>query len=137
MDGPSCVQNTEKVVKAIGLWPRFHDAEVISVSVSRSGVGYAASSSARLCVNVRRYKEIGQGTADYEVVCFQSLLIELLFYDLHTFSVEDFNHQNVIDSIGFSRKAEQLIEVNVSSIFGFGGVIRCARVEVGDVTTLM
>lgn len=137
MDGPSCVQNTEKVVKAIGFWPRFHDAEVISVSASRSGVGYAASSSARLCVNVRLYKEIGQGTANYEVVCFQSLLIELLFYHLHTFSVEDFNHQNVIDSIEFSRKAEQLIEVNVSSIFGFGGVIRCARVEVGDVTTLM
>lgn len=137
MEWPSCVQNTEKVVEALGFWPSFHDAEVISISASRSGDGYPASSSARLSVNVRYYKEIGQGTVDYEKVCFQGLLIEFLFHDLHSFSVEDFNHQNVIDSIEFSSKDEQLIEVNVSSIFGFGGVLRCARVEVGEVTSLI
>ncbi|UBM27039.1 immunity 50 family protein [Pseudomonas sp. p1(2021b)] len=137
MEWPSCVQNSGKVVKALGFWPGFHDAEVISVSASRSGVGNPTSSSARLCVNVRYYKEIGQGTADYEVVCFQNLLIEFLFDDLRFFSVEDFNHQNVIDAIEFLRVDDQLIEVNIRSIFGFGGVIRCARVEVGEVTTLI
>ncbi|HDS1734658.1 Imm50 family immunity protein [Pseudomonas sp. BP8] len=137
MEWPSCVQNAEKVVKALGFWPGFHDAEIISVSASRSGVGSPTSSSARLCVNVRYYKGINQGTENYEAVCFQSLLIELLFYDLHSFSVEDFNHQNVIDSIEFARTDDHAIEVSISSIFGFGGVIRCARVEVGDVTTLI
>lgn len=137
MESPGCVQHTEKVIEALGYWPGFHDAEVISVSATRAMAGHPVATSARLCVNVRQYKEVGAGTADYEMVCIRSVLIEFLFSDLQYLSLEDFNHQNVIDSIEFTVLENQSIEVNVASIWGLGGVIRCARVEVGDVTRLL
>lgn len=135
MEKPAGVKNTEKVIEELGYWPSFHDAEVISVSAARALAGDPVPTSARLCVNFCEYKEIGSGTADYEMVCSKNLLIDFLFYDLHYLSFEDFNHQNVVDSIEFKLLENQSIEVIVASIFGIDGVIRCARVEVGDVTS--
>lgn len=137
MEAPACVQNAEKVIDTLGYWPGFHDAEVISVSASRSSTAHFSSPFARLCVNVRHYHAVGEGTADYEIVCSASFLIEFLFNDLRYLSLEEFNHQNVIDSIEFTVMEDQLIEVNITSIWGLGGVIRCTGVEVADVTRLV
>lgn len=65
----------------------------------------------------------------------ENLLIDFLLFDLHYFCFEDFKHQNVVDAIAFNLLENQLIEVTVASIFGIGGVIRCARVEVDGVTS--
>ncbi len=82
-----------------------------------------------------KYKEIGAGTADYEVVGSKNLLIDFLLFDLHYICFEDFKHQNVVDAIAFNLLENQLIEVTVASILGIGGVIRCVRGEVGGVTS--
>lgn len=137
MECPVYIHNAEIVIQKLGCWPSFHDAEVISFSAARAAPGQAGKTSARLCVHLRQYKEVGAGTADYELVCCNSLLIELLFFDLKHLSIEDFNHQNVIQSIEFRLLESQLIEVEFESIYGVGGVIRCARVEVGDVASLL
>lgn len=127
----------EKVIEMLGCWPSFHDAEVISFSVSRAFPGIAAATSARLCVNVREYKTVGAGTASYESVCCKSVLIELVFHGLQNISLSGFNHQNVINSIDLNSPDGLLIDVEVDSIWGFGGVIQCASVAVGQVTLLM
>lgn len=137
MECPTYICNTEKVTDALGYWPSFHDAEVISFSAARAAPGQGGKTSARLCVNVCQYKEVGVGTADYEIVCCKSVLIEFLFTDLKFLSLEDFNHQNVINSIKFSRLENPSIEVEFESIYGAGGVIRCANVEISDVTILL
>jgi hypothetical protein len=135
MQSPVGVENTEKLIEALGYWPSFHDAEIIEISAIRAMAGEPAATSARLRVSICEYKEIDAGTATYEMVCSKNLLIDFLFYDLHYLCFEDFNHQNVVDAIAFNLLENQLIEVTVASIFGIGGVIRCARVEVGDVTS--
>ncbi|WP_327440301.1 Imm50 family immunity protein [Pseudomonas donghuensis] len=137
MESPAYVHNAEKVIEKLGYWPGFHDAEVISFSAARSMPDQTGETCARLCVHVRQYKEVGAGTEDYEMVCCKSLLIELLFVDLQHLSLEDFNYQNVINSIEFRRLESQLIEVEFESIYGVGGVIRCVHVEVSDVTSLL
>lgn len=137
MECPTYICNSEKVIDALGYWPGFHDAEVISFSAARAAPGQAGKTSARLCVNVRQYKEVGVGTADYEIVCCKSVLIEFLFIDLQRLSLEDFNHQNVINSITFSRLENGAIEVELESIYGVGGVICCTNVEVSDMTILL
>ncbi|MFK0038152.1 Imm50 family immunity protein [Pseudomonas monteilii] len=137
MECPTYISNTEKVTDALGYWPCFHDAEVISFSAARAAPGHAGKTSARLCVNVCQYKEVGVGTVDYDMVCCKSVLIEYLFTDLQFLSLEDFNHQNVINSIKFSRLEDLSIEVEFESIYGVGGIIRCMNVEVSDVTILL
>lgn len=106
-------------------------------SAARAAPGQAGKSSARLCVNVFQYNELGAGTAEYEMVCCKSVLIEFLFIDLQFLSLKDFNHQNVINSIIFSQLENHSIEVEFESVFGVGGVIRCTGVEVSDVTMLL
>jgi hypothetical protein len=99
--------------------------------------GQVGKTSAHLCVNVCQYKEVEAGTAEYEMVCYKSVLIELLFIDQQFLSLEDFNPQNVINSITFSRLENHSIDVEFDSIFGIGGVIRCTGVEINDVTMLL
>lgn len=130
------IAGTEKVISIFGYWPSFHDAEVISFSVSRAFPGMASVNSAALTVHVRDYKQVGAGTSSYELVCCKSILIELVFHDVHNLSLSEFNHQNVIDSISLNYLDGVLIDVEVESVWGFGGVIQCKRVEVGRVTRL-
>lgn len=137
MECPANIPNADKVVEKLGYWPGFHDAEIISFSASRGAPGQASTTSARLCVNVCQYKEVGCGTADYEVIRCKSILIEFLFTSLHRLSVEDFNHQNVINSIEFRQLEDQLVEVEIESIFGVGALIHCSHVEVVEVTSLL
>ena len=137
MESPTYIHNAEKVTEQLGYWPSFHDAEIISFSVARAMLVQAAETCARLCVHVREYKEVGAGTADYEIVCSKSLLIELMLLDVQHLFFEGFNHQNVINSIGFRRLANESIEVEIESIYGVGGVICCARAEVTDITRML
>lgn len=137
MECPTYICNAEKVTEVMGYWPSFHDAEVISFSAARAAPGQAGKSSARLCVNVCQYNEVGAGTAEYEMACCKSVLIEFLFIDLQFLSLKDFNHHNVINSIIFSQLENDSIEVEFESIFGVGGVIRCIGAKVSDVTLLL
>ena len=56
---PAYICNTKKVTNALGYWPSFHDAEVISFSAARAAPGQLGKTSAHLCVNVCQYREVG------------------------------------------------------------------------------
>jgi len=137
MESKKLILGAESVIEALGYWPSFHDAEVISFSVSRALPEIDQTTVAKLCVCVRQYEEVGAGTADYELVCCKCVLIELVFNDLHHLSLCDFNQQNVIDSIDLTCADSGLVFVEIVSIWGFGGVIRCTSVEVGQITNLI
>ncbi|MDU8361214.1 hypothetical protein, partial [Pseudomonas syringae group sp. J309-1] len=48
-----------------------------------------------------------------------------------------FNHQNVLESIDLKRLQDLSILVDIVSIWGIGGTIRCNHVAVGAVTNLL
>ncbi|URM25405.1 immunity 50 family protein [Pseudomonas frederiksbergensis] len=129
------IHGAGRVIDTIGFWPSFHDAEVISFSVSRPLHHANSVTVARLCIHYREHEVVGAGTADFEYVCRKSSLIELIFSDLQDLSLEDFNQQNVLDSINFKRSQDSSIVAELVSIWGFGGVIRCTSVAVGEFTT--
>ena len=133
------IAGSEVVVKALGYWPTFHDAEIISFSAHRAlplEIGYTV---ARLAVHVRRYETVGEGTAQYEQVLRKSLLVRLVFNGAREFELSGFNHQNVVNSINVTRleanEAEGFL-VDVESIWGFGGTLQCSSVAVEAVEVL-
>lgn len=133
------IVNTEKVVEALGYWPTFHDAEVISFSAERALPVGNGSTCARLAVHVRQYSAVGEGTAQYELVLQKSLLVRFVFNGACDLELSDFNSQNVIDSITVSRfeKDEAAsLRVDIESIWGFGGSLRCSSVVVEAVEVL-
>jgi hypothetical protein len=133
------IDGSEKVEKALGLWPSFHDAEVISFSVSRALPLDTNICFAKLVVHVRQYAEVGVGTAEYALAIVKSVLVNFIFKGVSDLSVSEFNHQNVINSIEF-KSTEALgapsISVKVESIWGFGGSLQCNSVVVESVEEL-
>ena len=136
METTKLIHGSEKVVEALGGWPGFHDAEVISFSASRALPLNANSPVANLCVHVRQYAEVGVGTANYELAVTKSVLVNFSFVGLSDISISEFNHQNVIDSIQFTPTADGEIIVLIESIWGFGGKIKCSSASIQSVQEL-
>ena len=127
------IVGTESVVEALGYWPTFHDAEVISFSAERGLPFKKDYSVARLSVQVRKYELFGEGTASYEQRLQKNLLIHFAFRGACEFELSDFNHQNVINSLTVSLLHNDEVanlHVEIESIWGFGGSLRCSSAEV-------
>lgn len=128
-----------KLVAVLGGWPSFHDAEVISFSAERALPLRLGYTSAHLVVHVRRHVSRGEGTARYEQVLAQSVLVRFAFPGACRLELSDFNHQNVIDEITVTPlpidEPANLL-VTIDSIWGFGGSLRCSTVEVESVEIL-
>jgi Immunity protein 50 len=90
------IAGSEKVIEALGYWPTFHDAELISFQAERSIPVNAGYSVARFAIHVRQYETIGEGTASYEQVLRRSVLIRFALSEASDFELSGFNHQNVI-----------------------------------------
>ena len=130
---------SEKVIEALGYWPTFHDAEVISFSAERALPFKNGYSVARMAVHVRQYAAVGEGTAEYELVLRKSVLVRFLFNGACDFKLSEFNHQNVINSLTATRvegNEAAVVQVDVESIWGFGGSLKCSSVEIEAVELL-
>lgn len=133
------VFGTSKVVETLGYWPTFHDAEVISFTAERALPIKCGHSTFRMAVHVRNYTTVGEGTAQYAQVLSASVLIRFLFTGACDFEFSEFNHQNVINAIVITpvtTTEPANLRVEVESVWGFGGVLRCSRVEVEAVEVL-
>jgi hypothetical protein len=136
MDAPENIANFSKVVEALGYWPSFHDAEVISFKIERALPYQAGKAVAKLAVNVRQYESTGEGTVSYEQALKRNVLIHFKFECPRELELNDFNDQNVIDSINVTRCSDlEALQVSIDSIWGFGGTFLCtsAAVEAVDV----
>ena len=141
MSSTEHIEGWEKLVAALGDWPTFHDAEVISVSAERSIPVEVGCASARVVVHIRRYETRGEGTAQYEQVLSRNVLATFQFSGVADLELSEFNHQNVINSLVVHRDTSQDEErapyvVTIESICGLGGTLRGARVELAAVEVL-
>src|SRR5436309_2512231 len=130
---------SEKVIEVLGYWPTFHDAEVISFSAERALPFKNGYTVARMAVHVRQYASVGEGTAEYELVLRKSVLVRFVFNGACDFELSGFNHQNVINSLTATRiEGGEVagLQIEVESIWGFGGSLRCSSVAVEAVEVL-
>ena len=133
------IAGAEKVIEALGYWPTFHDAEIVSFQAERALPVEAGHSVARLTLHVREYKTLGEGTASYEQVLRKNVLIRFALNAASDFELSGFNHQNVINSLTVSPMQDTdvaSLSVEIESIWGFGGTIRCSSVAVEEVEIL-
>ena len=133
------IPGTEKVLSALGWWPSFQDAEVIRFSLSRGATPDEKESKAQLDVQVREYEPRHEGTVQYELVLIKNVIIRFAFAGVEDVQVEDFNFQNVINSLQIRTEvteAGQRIRVEVESIYGFGATWVCSSASVAGVSRL-
>jgi hypothetical protein len=135
------IAGSEKLVAALGYWPTFHDAEVISVSAQRALPVAVGGARVELVVHVRKYEVRGEGTAQYEQALVKSVLASFLCTQVADLELSEFNHQNVINSLSVRNEpspeaAGAPLVLTIEPIWGVGGTVRCARVEVSTVQEL-
>jgi hypothetical protein len=133
------IAGSEKVIEALGYWPTFHDAELVSFQAERALPVKAGHSVARFAIHVRQFETTGEGTPKYEQVLRRSALIRFVLNEASDFELSGFNHQNVINSLTVSPiqgNENTRLSVEIESIWGFGGNIQCSSVLVEAVEVL-
>ena len=113
------LDHSEIIEETFGSWPTFHDAEILSICLDRSGV---AISIRMLAAQLDRSESIGErGTQNS---CYEVLL---RFHDIENLVIQDFGYQNVISALVLSEilekrftsgNVENRIKVELDSVFG-------------------
>ena len=135
------IVGSEKLVAALGCWPSFHDAEVISVSAQRAVPPALGGASVKLVVHVRKYEARGEGTAQYELALVNSVLATFTCTHVAGLELSQFNNQNVIDSLWVREEPSVEAEgsplvLTIEPSWGVGGTVRCAAVELSTIQEL-
>ena len=139
MNSTTYITGQESVIALFGDWPTFHDAEVLSLSLERAFPVKTGISLARLKVVVRWYEPANVGTAEFHMTMKRGAIITFLFHGVSDVNLEDFNYQNVINSLKVSpsEDGKKRLKVEIESIWGIGGFWLCERAEVENVEELL
>ncbi len=115
------VGNPALVTSVLGSWPSFHDAEVLSVRLSRNG-----EVAVHLTVKAMPYDPSGK---------ISSSLIELLFRGVEDVQLSDFNNQNALWDLTVEQN-EHTKKLNISASYGLAGSFSFTDAEILDVKVL-
>ena len=102
-----------------GRWPSFHDAEVVSIELHRSGLSR---------VHVHAFQMTSAIGATGHYVCEKHTVIAFLLDDIQNVALEGFNHQNVLSGLHITR-AENTVEVSLLDIYGVSGSLIAKRLS--------
>lgn len=122
------VKGKELVTIQYGGWPSFHDAEILSIELTR---GSEPGQYANLISIIYLYqrKTINEGTAQYETLSSNENVITIEFQNIDELNIGGFNHQNVIEELHFKEKGGS-IYVEFESIFGVHCSFSCKEIVI-------
>ena len=121
------VKNHVELISVFGDWPSFHDAEVFSLTLDRSG------RTLDLALYVfRTSKELnGQGQFKRS----DELLVRMRFHSISEMSLYDFNEQNVLSDLSIVEEPKGK-RVHLHGLYGLSGDFLCEAIEVCRVDRL-
>jgi hypothetical protein len=133
---PSHLEGREKVVRAFGYWPVFHDSEVRSLTLDRNRVLFGEIANARIEMVVHAM-EWTKASAD-NAPTFNHHLVHFEFEEVDDVDLGGFNHQNALFEIIFkpaieAGTARPSYGVVLNPAHGLGGFFRYARGKVLNV----
>lgn len=124
---------SEMVEEKLGSWPTFHDAEILTMVLDRSGPTLLV----RILIGVPiRPPETWTPEA---VEAWTHFEVNLRFNDIDSLELSEFNHQNVISYLALSSiteerpstlATEERVKVEVDSVWGLQGSFTCSGGEV-------
>jgi hypothetical protein len=123
------VLNSKQVESIYGYWPSFHDAEILSVLLTRNTESSRKYANAVIDLNYWETKAINEGTSALDYVLDKNMVISLEFGELSSSSIEGFNHQNVIDELIIKESANGIVAEFIT-IHGAAIAISCKSVAV-------
>ena len=123
MEAPSFVSNAERLSQAMGYWPSFHDANVLTVE--RSG------DTLHLCIHV--FVMTDRVDRDGYYVLEKHHLAKFVFEGITADSLPDAYSSDCLDRLWFEQSGS-LVRAHLESHMDLGGEVLCSRVAVYDVS---
>jgi hypothetical protein len=124
------IEGAELVINWFGHWPSLHDAEVIAINLDRAGSNGGPTITAK--IHAFQMTSKVKGTR-YEVI--KHCIITFKFESVFNIELDDFNHQNVIEDITFSKVTSSngsSIAVTFESIYGVELSLACKHVVITE-----
>ena len=123
------IKNKSLVEDIYGIWPSFHDAEVLSICFQRGRAVEAKIASVVIELNYWETKTLNAGTSALDFVKDKNFVITLMIDGLIDSSVLGFNFQNVIDELLITED-RGIISINAISIHGVEMDCKCRSISV-------
>jgi Immunity protein 50 len=116
------IEGAQQLYNWFGYWPRFHDAEILSLHLNRSGP---------LSLAVRTWEMTKELDEQGYYILAKHVVIELLMKDVVGLNLSGFSHQNVIFGLNIE-KIDEGFRVTLDECYGVSGAI-----EAGDISIRM
>jgi hypothetical protein len=129
---PPSVEGVDHLTRIFGTWPTFHDAEVVRLSLDRSG-----PEGPILEAHIHLFAMTPEVDARGYYVLRDHTLVTLRCTKVDHLVLEDFNHQNVLFSLGIEpldagASDGSCFRVRMESSYGVSAVFTCKRLIVID-----
>ena len=107
------IEGHELVIARFGLWPSFHDGEVLRIILDRSPPVPDGASIPSVEIHLRGWIMGPELAEDGRYKLHNDSVIRFLFEDISAFALEGFNQQNVVTSLNLELRDEAQRGVNV------------------------
>ncbi|KMJ53667.1 hypothetical protein ACG97_06710 [Vogesella sp. EB] len=96
------IEGYEQVVARFGVWPSFHDGEVLRIILDRVPRLPDGASVPSVEIHLRGWIMGPEFSEDGSYKLHNDSVVHLLFEDIFEFELEGFNQQNVVSSLNLS-----------------------------------
>lgn len=119
-EAPQEVPGVSELTAWYGYFPYFHDAEVISVTLNRSGP---------LTVKVHQFEMTDKVDAEGYYVLTKHAIVTFILDEVEDSRFEGFNRQNVLNAIYLRRILDEY-QLILDGCYGLDAVINCKQVKI-------
>jgi len=125
---PIFVANHDLLVSVFGEWPSFHDAEVLSLSLDRSGP--------RIDLTLYVFRTTPELNDQGQFKKCDEVVVEMRFMEVSDLRFRDFNEQNVLAELSLLEESGGK-RVHLYGLYGLTGSFLCEEVEIRKVDRLV
>jgi Immunity protein 50 len=126
------IKNEKALTDRFGRWPSFHDAEIISIHLDRSG-----QDGPTLEAKIHVFEMTSRVDAKGHYVLKNHTLVTFRFSRILMGEIKWFNHQNVMAGLNIEKIEPEehgfSFNVSIESIFGCEAAFRCQEIIIADV----
>lgn len=114
------ISGAQQLADWFGRFPTFHDAEILELHLSRSGISW---------LKIHTWKMSAVINSSNEYINEKDVVVTIKLRDVSDIDLSGFNHQNVIFSLQIS-PVDDGIKLELEPCFGMAGKIIAAQIEI-------
>jgi hypothetical protein len=140
MEAHEFIEGFERVVTHLGMWPSFHDAEVLKLTIDRTNVVTSKELSPVLDLHLRGWVMTSEVTEQGFYRLHGDAVFHFQFEGIANLRIEGFNNQNVLSSLNLEllddarNPGRKLLQVELEHCYEFEASFTAQKARVLGIT---